>query len=49
LDEIREMMDVAAPADGLSAYPVSKAVNLVRNNGPQLTVQVELGEPETLF
>jgi len=49
LDEIREMMNVASPAEGLTAYPVSKAVNLVRNNGPQLTVQVELGEPETLF
>jgi putative SOS response-associated peptidase YedK len=47
--QIRKLMDVASPADGIQAHPVSKAVNLVRNNGPELTIPVELGEPETLF
>jgi putative SOS response-associated peptidase YedK len=49
VDEIRTLMDVASPAEGLQVYPVGRAVNLVRNNGPELTVPVELGEPETLF
>jgi putative SOS response-associated peptidase YedK len=47
--QIRKLMDVASPADGIQAHPVSKAVNLVRNNGPELTIPIELGEPETLF
>ena len=47
--QIRKLMDVQFPADGIQAHPVSKAVNLVRNNGPELTTAVELGEPETLF
>ena len=31
-----------AAADGLASYPVSRAVNSVRNNGPELTEPVEL-------
>lgn len=47
--EIRALMQLDSPAKGLQAYPVSRDVNLVRNNGAHLTVPVELGEPETLF
>jgi putative SOS response-associated peptidase YedK len=47
--KIRELMEVAAPAEGLQVHPVSREVNLVRNNGVQLTEAIELGEPETLF
>ena len=47
--EIRGMMELSAPAEGLEAHPVSKSVNVVRNNGAELTAAVELGEPETLF
>jgi putative SOS response-associated peptidase YedK len=35
-----------AAADGLASYPVSRAVNSVRNNGPELIEPVELTGPE---
>jgi hypothetical protein len=35
-----------AAADGLVSYPVSRAVNSVRNNGPELIEHVELTGPE---
>jgi putative SOS response-associated peptidase YedK len=47
--KIRELMELDSPALGLQAHPVSRAVNVVRNNGASLTAPVELGEPETLF
>ncbi|MEN9325465.1 MAG: hypothetical protein RL414_1219 [Actinomycetota bacterium] len=47
--EIRSLMDVDSPAAGLRAYPVTKDVNSVRNNGRHLIEPIELGEPETLF
>lgn len=37
------------PTQGLRAQPVSSRVNVVANNGPELTAAIELGEPETLF
>ena len=46
---IRSLMNIPSPAEGLQAYPVDKAVNLVRNNGAHLTAPIELCEPETLF
>lgn len=49
VDQIRKIMEVAHPAAELEAYPVSTRVNLVKNNGPELTAPIELGEPETLF
>ena len=49
VEEIRKIMEVADPAADLAAHPVSARVNLVRNNGPELTAPIELGEPETLF
>ena len=48
-DEIRGLMDVKAPAQGLQAYPVASLVNSTANNGPRLIAPIELGEPETLF
>jgi len=49
VDEIRGLMNIAEPALGLSAYPVSSRVNSRFNNGSQLIAPIELGEPETLF
>ena len=49
INAIRKIMDVAQPAADLAAHPVSTKVNLVRNNGAELTLPIELGEPETLF
>ena len=49
VDEIRGLMDLAEPALGLRAYPVSSRVNSTANNGSQLIAPIELGEPETLF
>jgi len=42
-----DLMALLAPAaaGGLTSYPVSTAVNSVRNNGPQLTERVEQGVP----
>jgi putative SOS response-associated peptidase YedK len=34
---------------GLKFWPVSKSVNSIRNNGPELIEIVSWGEPETLF
>jgi len=34
-----------AAASGLVSYPVSTAVNSVRNNGPELIKRVELAPP----
>lgn len=39
LDRVREMV-AAVPPPALQPYPVSKAVNTVRNNGPELLTPV---------
>jgi len=49
VDEIRGLMELASPAVGLSAYPVSSRVNSTSNNGLQLIAPIELGHSETLF
>jgi putative SOS response-associated peptidase YedK len=49
VDEIRSLIEVAEPAAGLSAYPVSSRVNSTANGGPDLILPIELGAPETLF
>lgn len=43
------LLETENPAAGLTAHPVSNAVNSARNSGPELARAVELGEPETLF
>ena len=43
------LLETQDPAAGLTAHPVSNAVNSARNSGSELAVEVELGEPETLF
>jgi putative SOS response-associated peptidase YedK len=40
---------VPSPGGGLEAYPVSKAVNNHRNNGPELIEPLAEAEPQTLF
>jgi putative SOS response-associated peptidase YedK len=47
--KVRSLMEVAEPAVGLRFWPVSDAVNSIRNNGVELINEIELGEPETLF
>lgn len=47
--KVRSLMEVAEPAAGLRFWPVSEAVNSIRNNGAELVKEIELGEPETLF
>ena len=42
-------MSLEEPDAGLMAVPVSSRVNVVANNGPELIIPIELGEPETLF
>lgn len=49
INRLINMMNVANPDAGLIAKPVSARVNVVANNGPELIIPVELGEPETLF
>jgi len=49
VDEIRGLLNLSAPAKGLQAHPVSSRVNSTINNGPDLTKEIELGEPQTLF
>lgn len=43
------IMNIAYPDQGLRAYPVSKKVNLVAHNGPDLISEIDLGAPQTLF
>ncbi len=45
---LRTLLD-SAPGRGLEAFPVSKAVNDVRNNGPHLVEPVEDVTPQMLF
>ena len=49
VEAIRGLMELSDPAANLVADPVSSAVNSIRNNGPELIVPIELGEPTTLF
>ena len=49
VDEIRGLMELREPAVGLSAHPVSPRVNSTANNGSELTLPIDLGEPQTLF
>ena len=48
-EEIRALMNLDSPAAGLKAIPVSKAVNSIRNNGPELVKEVDLDDHLTLF
>lgn len=49
LSSYLDLLQTDDPAAGLTNYPVSTAVNSARNSGPQLTKEVDLGEPGTLF
>jgi putative SOS response-associated peptidase YedK len=49
IENLRAMMELADPQQGVVARPVSSRVNVVANNGPGLIEEIELGEPETLF
>jgi len=49
MNRLINMMSLDEPDAGLVARPVSPRVNVVANNGPELIIPIELGEPETLF
>ena len=49
IESLQPLMELDDPTAGLRARPVSRRVNLVANNGRELTEEIELGEPETLF
>ena len=49
IHRLLKLMEVDEPDAGLIAQPVSPRVNLVANNGAELIIPIELGEPETLF
>lgn len=49
VEQIKSLMQVDFPTSNLQAYPVSRAVNSVSNNGKKLTLEIALGAPETLF
>ena len=49
IEVLRGLMKVTSPESILTAHPVSRAVNSVLKNSKELTQEVELGEPETLF
>jgi len=47
--EIKKLIDVPTPDRGLSAIPVSDAVNSIKNNGETLITPIDISQPETLF
>lgn len=49
IEGIRNLMNIPQPDEHLRFWPVSTAVNSIRNNGVELIKPIELGEPETLF
>ena len=49
VNELKSLMVVKNPESIVVARPVSNAVNSVANNGKELIVEADLGEPETLF
>lgn len=49
VNELKSLMVVEHPESIVIARPVSNAVNSVANNGKELIVEADLGEPETLF
>ena len=49
VNELKSLMVVENPESIVVARPVSSAVNSVANNGKELIVEADLGEPETLF
>lgn len=48
IEKIRSLMHLTNPDAHLRFWPVSDAVNSIRNNGPELTLPIEI-EQETLF
>lgn len=49
IESLISLMDIPDPAAGLATRPVSPKVNLVANNGAELTEPIELGDAQTLF
>lgn len=49
IPEYLELLELPKPDAGLTARPVSTAVNNARNHGPELIEAIELSEPDTLF
>ena len=49
IEKLRALMHIDAPDALVMARPVSSAVNSVARNSHELTAEIDLGEPETLF
>jgi putative SOS response-associated peptidase YedK len=49
IEDVRSLMNIPQPDAHLRFWPVATLVNSIRNNGAELIVPVELGEPEVLF
>ena len=49
VNELKSLMVVENPESIVVARPVSSAVNSVANNGKELIIETDLGEPDTLF
>ena len=49
IEKLRALMHIDAPDALVIARPVSSAVNSVARNSHELTAEIDLGEPETLF
>lgn len=49
VEKLQALMLVPNSSTLVIARPISKAVNSVAKNSKELTAQIELGEPETLF
>ena len=49
IETLKDLMKVASPESIVTSRPVSSAVNSVLRNSKELTQEIELGEPETLF
>ena len=49
VEEIQKLMELAEPAKGLRAHPVSTRVNATRNNGADLISEIDVSEPNTLL
>lgn len=49
VEKIKAMMNQISQSSTVFARPISRAVNSVSKNSAELTVEIDLGEPETLF
>lgn len=49
IEKLKSLLLVQSPASIVIARPISRAVNSIMKNSKELTSEIELGAPETLF